>query len=93
MSLFQADPPDVKKIPPSEAAGVTVALLSCSYKDQEFVKIGYFVSNDYTDPELKENPPLEPRFDLVSEAQHIDDYQSPVFVRSCKDLSWLISRE
>ncbi|VDP00505.1 unnamed protein product [Soboliphyme baturini] len=65
MFVLETDPPDPSKIPPSEAVGVTVVLLSCSYRNQEFVKIGYFVSNEYTDPELKETPPEKPRFDLV----------------------------
>lgn len=66
MFVFEANPPDPKKIPLADALGVTVVLLSCSYKDQEFVKIGYFINNEYTDPELKENPPSVPEFDKVT---------------------------
>jgi histone chaperone ASF1 len=40
-------------------------LLTCSYKEHEFVRVGYFVNNDYTDPELRENPPAVPQFDKV----------------------------
>jgi len=66
MFVFQADPPNVSKIPVTEAVGVTVVLLSCSYRQQEFVKVGYFVSNEYSDAELRENQPAEPRFDLLT---------------------------
>ena len=45
--------------------GVTVVLLTCSYKAQEFVRIGYYVNNEYTDPELVETPPAKPLFDKV----------------------------
>ena len=45
--------------------GVTVVLLTCSYKSQEFVRIGYYVNNEYTDPELIDNPPGQPQFDKV----------------------------
>lgn len=63
--LFQADPPDETKIPVGDAVGVTVVLLTCGYKGQEFVRVGYYVNNSYTDPELQENPPDTPQFDKV----------------------------
>ncbi len=40
--------------------GVTVVLIVCSYNDQEFVRVGYYVNNEYDDPEMKENPPEKP---------------------------------
>lgn len=42
---------------------MTVLLLTCSYKGHEFVQVGYYVTIEYTDPELldpdvpKPNPP------------------------------------
>ncbi|KNC76314.1 histone chaperone ASF1A [Sphaeroforma arctica JP610] len=57
---FQAPPPVVSNIPSDSLVGVTVVLLSCSYKEQEFVRVGYYVHNDYTDAELQENPPEIP---------------------------------
>jgi len=53
----QADAPDPSKIPPEDLLGVTVVILSCLYKEKEFVRIGYYVSNEYDDPELRDNPP------------------------------------
>lgn len=38
--LYQADPPDVNRIPKGEVLGVTVILLTCSYKGQEFIRVG-----------------------------------------------------
>lgn len=64
--VFQADPPDVTRIPEQDAVGVTIILLTCSYRGQEFVRVGYFVNNDYADPELKEMPPAKPLFDKLS---------------------------
>lgn len=49
-----------------DAVGVTIVLLTCSYRGQEFVRVGYFINNDYTDPELKENPPARPLFDKLT---------------------------
>lgn len=63
--VFQADQPDPEKIPVADAVGVTAVLLTCSYKEHEFVRVGYFVNNDYSDPELKDNPPPVPQYDKV----------------------------
>ncbi|OWR50641.1 histone chaperone asf1 [Danaus plexippus] len=67
MFVFQAPPPDVNRIPENDALGVTVVLLTCSYRGQEFVRVGYFINNEYSDsePELRENPPAKPQFDKV----------------------------
>lgn len=62
MFVFEADPPDPAKIPREDVVGVTVVLLTCAYRSQEFIRVGYYVNNEYNDPELKENPPLEPDF-------------------------------
>lgn len=64
--VFQADPPDVTKIPEQDAVGVTIVLLTCSYRGQEFVRVGYFINNDYSDPELRENPPPKPLFEKLT---------------------------
>ena len=40
-------------------------LLTCGYRTQEFIRVGYYVNNEYADPELKENPPAQPDFDKV----------------------------
>lgn len=49
-----------------DAVGVTIVLLTCSYRGQEFVRVGYFINNDYTDPELKEVPPPKPIFEKLT---------------------------
>lgn len=41
-------------------------LLTCSYRGQEFVRVGYFINNDYSDMELRENPPAKPQFDKMT---------------------------
>ncbi|CAB1344263.1 unnamed protein product [Coregonus sp. 'balchen'] len=62
MFVFQADAPNTGLIPESDAVGVTVALITCTYNGQEFIRIGYYVNNEYTDPELRENPPVKPDY-------------------------------
>ncbi len=45
--------------------GVTVVLITASYREQEFVRVGYYVNNEYEDPELREEPPSEPQFNKL----------------------------
>jgi len=63
--VFRADPPDLSRIPNSEIIGVTVILLSCSYEDREFVRVGYYVNNEYTDEALALDPPTKPVIEKV----------------------------
>ena len=62
---MQADAPDTSKIPAEDVVGVTVVLLTCSYKSSEFVRVGYYVNNEYTDPELAETSPTQPILEKV----------------------------
>lgn len=32
-------------------------MIVCSYNEQEFVRVGYYVNNEYEDPEMRETPP------------------------------------
>lgn len=52
--------PDPSQIPDEDLVGVTVILLTCSYKDREFVRVGYYVNNEYIEEEMRENPPTRP---------------------------------
>ncbi|KAI8324819.1 histone deposition protein Asf1 [Martensiomyces pterosporus] len=63
--VFEADAPQVDKIPKEDLVGVTVILLTCSYKEKEFVRIGYYVDNAYADEELAANPPDVPVLDKI----------------------------
>ncbi|VDN39040.1 unnamed protein product [Dibothriocephalus latus] len=62
----QVDPPDPKKIPAEDLVGVTVVLIQALYRDQEFIRVGYYVNNEYTKEELRNEPPPEP---LLSEVR------------------------
>ncbi|ORZ12923.1 histone chaperone ASF1A-like protein [Lobosporangium transversale] len=63
--VFQADAPKPELIPHNDIVGVTVILITCSYQDKEFVRIGYYVNNDYLDEELRENPPEQIAYDKL----------------------------
>lgn len=57
--FWQAPAPKLNLLPQSDLLEVTVVLLSCLYHEKEFVRIGYYVNNEYTDEELRENPPAQ----------------------------------
>ncbi|TGZ74605.1 hypothetical protein CRM22_000847 [Opisthorchis felineus] len=61
--LFEADPPDPKKIPTEDIVGVTVVLIQALYRNQEFIRVGYYVNNEYKKEELRLEPPSEPILD------------------------------
>lgn len=63
--IFTADPPNLARIPNSETLGVTVILLTCSYDEREFVRVGYYVNNEYTDEALNADPPAKPIIEKV----------------------------
>ncbi|KAF7722373.1 Histone chaperone asf1 [Apophysomyces ossiformis] len=57
--IFSADAPKIELLPQKDLLDITVVLLSCLYNDKEFVRVGYYVHNEYIDPELVENPPAQ----------------------------------
>ena len=42
-----------------------MVVITCSYRGAEFIRIGYYVSNNYTEPELKETWPSPPQWDKL----------------------------
>lgn len=65
--VFQANSPDPARIPQHDILGVTVILLTCSYNGKEFIRVGYYVNNEYADEELRnaETAPSPVRIDRV----------------------------
>ncbi|OAG43463.1 hypothetical protein AYO21_02400 [Fonsecaea monophora] len=63
--IFEADPPNLSRLPPSEILGVTVILLTCSYDGREFVRVGYYVNNEYDDEILNADPPAKPVIEKI----------------------------
>lgn len=45
--VLTAEAPSVQLIPVKDLVGVTVVLITCSYREKEFVRIGYYVNNEY----------------------------------------------
>jgi histone chaperone ASF1 len=49
---FSTPPPEPHKIPKEDVLGVAAVILTASYKDQEFVRVGYYQNTEYDDPEM-----------------------------------------
>lgn len=58
--ILQADAPDPSNIPQNDILGVTVILVTCSYREREFVRVGYYVNNEYTEEYDEEKGPPMP---------------------------------
>lgn len=63
--VFEAKAPDTSRIPDAEILGVTVILLTCSYDEREFVRVGYYVNNEYDNEEMNIDPPPKPVLERV----------------------------
>jgi len=63
--ILTADAPSPELIPANELVSVTVILLTCSYKQREFVRVGYYVNNEYDQEELRQNPPAKVQVDHI----------------------------
>ena len=48
--VLQAEAPKANLIANNDLIGVTVVLITCSYMDNKFVQIGYYVNNEYSEP-------------------------------------------
>ncbi|SPJ82386.1 probable ASF1 - anti-silencing protein [Fusarium torulosum] len=63
--VFSADAPNISRIPDAEIIGVTVILLTCAYDGREFIRVGYYVNNEYDSEELAAEPPAKPIIERV----------------------------
>ncbi|KAK0476193.1 histone chaperone [Armillaria novae-zelandiae] len=62
---FEGSPPDPSKIPLEDALGVAALILTGSYKDQEFVRVGYYQNTEYDNEEMKLTPPSKVMFERL----------------------------
>lgn len=84
--ILQAGAPNTSLIATSDLIGVTVLLISCSYMDQDFVKIGYYVNNEYTHPSYDPEGPLPTEVDPQHLFRNILD-DKPIVTRMNIDWS------
>ena len=57
---FEGSPPDPSKIPSEDVLGVTALILTGSYNDQEFVRVGYYQNTEYDNEEMRAAEKIEP---------------------------------
>uniref|UniRef100_A0A1I7YZY2 Anti-silencing function protein 1 n=1 Tax=Steinernema glaseri TaxID=37863 RepID=A0A1I7YZY2_9BILA len=71
--MFEADAPNPELLPQDDVVGVTALLLTCKYNDQLFLKVGYFVSVEYSEEELREQPPTVVNLEKLERCVKTDD--------------------
>lgn len=62
---FTCSPPNPSLLPSTsseEILGVTVLILTASYRDKEFVRVGYYVNTEYEDEARRLEPPAQVDF-------------------------------
>nr|ODN82517.1 histone chaperone ASF1 [Cryptococcus depauperatus CBS 7841] len=82
---FSAPAPQHHLLPsiePDEILGVTVIIITASYREKEFVRVGYYVNTYYEDEELKDNPPSVVQWDrlyrnVLIEKPKVTRFQNP----------------
>ncbi|KAK2195213.1 bifunctional Histone chaperone ASF1-like superfamily/Histone chaperone ASF1-like/Histone deposition protein Asf1 [Babesia duncani] len=57
---FRVNAPDFSRMKASSIMGMQAILVTGSYLEQEFIRIGYYTNNCYEDETLRENPPDVP---------------------------------
>ncbi|KAI0060177.1 histone chaperone [Artomyces pyxidatus] len=62
---FEGSPPSPSKIPPEDVLGVAALILTGSYNDQEFVRVGYYQNTEYDNEEMKATPPSRIQFESL----------------------------
>lgn len=87
---FEGTPPDPSKIPPEDVLGVAALILTGSYNDQEFVRVGYYQNTEYDNEEMRlreEEKPIRP---IVWERLVRDISTKPRVTRF--QIKWCISK-
>jgi histone chaperone ASF1 len=62
---FEGCPPSPQSIPPGDVLGVAALILTGSYREQEFVRVGYYQYTEYDNEEMKLTPPEKIQFDKL----------------------------
>ncbi|KAJ3509618.1 hypothetical protein NLJ89_g5127 [Agrocybe chaxingu] len=62
---FEGQAPDPSRIPEEDVLGVAALILTGSYRDQEFVRVGYYQNTEYDNEEMKETPPAKIQFNRL----------------------------
>ena len=94
---FEGSPPSPQSIPPEDVLGVAALILTGSYCDQEFVRVGYYQNTEYDNEEMKLTPPETIHFDKlvrdISTKPRVTRFQIKWYVAvtisiACKPDTW-----
>jgi histone chaperone ASF1 len=76
---LEADPPALDKLTDEDLIDLNALLLRVKYRDQVLVKVGWYIANEYADPELMENPPVKPIAEKLQRKILADDIRVTTF--------------
>ncbi|CAJ15961.1 anti-silencing protein ASF 1 like protein, putative [Trypanosoma equiperdum] len=62
---MECDPPQVELVPTQEVLGVTILVISFQYREQEFLRVGYYTQVAYFDGRMNNCPPPVPQVELM----------------------------
>ena len=79
--VLQADAPNAALIPREDVLGVTVVLLTCLFRKQEFVRIGYYVNNEIPGQQPAEDGAVPPFDGDVGKVQRSILHDKPRITR------------
>lgn len=79
----KANPPDTSLIPAKEATESAAVIITAAFRGEEFVNVGYFMSNRYDNKEMRRSPPDYPKFDRIVRTIEIDQPRITMF-----DINW-----
>lgn len=69
--VLQADAPNPEQLPSDDILGVTVVLVTCSYREREFIRVGYYVNNELLGHDPEQPPPTFPNLDMAAVQRQI----------------------
>lgn len=63
--IMEAPPPNPALIPACDVLGIGAVMLTVSYLEKEFIRIGWYVNNEYENEEMNLTPPETIDFNLL----------------------------
>uniref|UniRef100_A0A7E4W3Z4 Histone chaperone n=1 Tax=Panagrellus redivivus TaxID=6233 RepID=A0A7E4W3Z4_PANRE len=84
--VLEAPAPDPAKIKDADYIhDITLLLLKCFYAEKMFTKVGWFVTNEYEDPELQAAKPKVPQVDKLKRQIQIKDVRVTQFPNAWRE--------
>jgi len=94
---FEGCAPSSKSIPPEDVLGVAALILTGTYRDQEFVRVGYYQNTEYDSEEMNKEPPEKIQFERlvrdINEKPRVTRFQIKWYVWLSSSASYIESNK